>query len=65
MTGKCQLNKVIRVLPLTYIPVAIAIEKKILRKAEKFSGDVSHVARDSIARRKHSKRLRTEVYSRA
>jgi len=50
MTGKCRFNKVIRVLPLTYIPVAIAIEKKILRKAEKFSHDVSHVARDFIAR---------------
>jgi len=33
---------------------------KILRKAEKFSRDVSHVARDSIARRKHSKWLRAQ-----
>lgn len=45
--------------------IAIAIEEKFCEKQKNFSRDVSHVARDSTARRKHAKRLRAQVYSRA
>lgn len=48
-----------RVLPVdSYSHSDYYNREKILLKAEKFSRDVFHVARDSVARRKHSKRLR-------
>lgn len=57
-TRKCRLYKVMRVLPVDSYFHSDHNRGKILRKAEKFSRDVFHVARDSVARRKHSKRLR-------